>query len=250
MAIPHLLLLRSSINRFSRRRCNIIIDSFHQPIFLCHFTGEFIHQFHSLNAHCYHFPDQAHNILLVIQVVGVAHNTAMLILADLILIDYPIQRRAIAELVLEALLWYPFKCEAFIYNHCCLIWSKLHLLHAAAKSYILVINPFEWIFLHLLIMQVHVHQLPTNVHASQERLFVMQQGNMWQFTLQIFGIVFAILWMVLHGINVVEGIPLSHYTTLLRFELRKCPIGNVLPAVAVCFGIGIIRETLCSTTGT
>ncbi len=45
-----------------------------------------------------------------------------------------------------------------------------------------------------------------NTHASQKGIFAMQQGNIRQVALEVFGIVFAVLWMVQHGIEVREDI--------------------------------------------
>src|SRR5947209_6274652 len=107
MAIPHLLLLGTSVNRLSQRWYDTTICHFTHPIFLCHFPGEFLHQFYRLNTHRYHAPNQAYNIFFVIQVIGVAHNATTLILTHLVLVDYPVQGGTVTQPVLEAFLWYP-----------------------------------------------------------------------------------------------------------------------------------------------
>ena len=67
---------------------------------------------------------------------------------------------------------------------------------------------------------------------------------MWQVAFEVFGVAFAVLWMVQHGIDVMEDIPLGHLGAIFRLELRKCPIGDVLAAVAAIFGVGVVGEAL------
>src|SRR5438132_1274030 len=50
-----------SVNRCSQRWCDTSICRFHQPIFLYHFPGEFLHQFHRLHAHRHYATNQPHN---------------------------------------------------------------------------------------------------------------------------------------------------------------------------------------------
>src|SRR5438045_4162147 len=75
----------------------------------------------------------------------------------------------------------------------------------------------------------------------------MQQGNMWQVTLEVFSIAFAVLWMVQHSVGVVKNIPLRHFGAVFCLELGKRPIGDVLTAIAaVIRGVNVKWEALCS----
>ncbi len=91
-------------------------------------------------------------------------------------------------------------------------------------------------------MQVNIHQLPANSNTGQESLFSMQQRNMWQITLEIFSVTLTVLWMVQHGVDVVEDIPFSHFGIVSGLELGERPISDVLAAVGAVFSIGIKWE--------
>src|SRR5262245_27719553 len=64
-----------------------------------------LHQLYRLHAHRYHPTHQPHDVLLVVGTVGIAGDTAALVGAGLVLVDDPLQRRAVAQAVLEALRW-------------------------------------------------------------------------------------------------------------------------------------------------
>src|SRR5205809_5777715 len=67
---------------------------------------------------------------------------------------------------------------------------------------------------------------------------------MWEIALQVFGITFAVLWMIQESIDIIENIPLRHFGAIFRLELGKCPIGDILASVAAIFMVNIVGETL------
>jgi len=60
---------------------------------------------------------QAHDILRVIQAVGIADNPAAGVFAHLVLIDDPFQRRTIAQMVAETGFRNASQGQAFVHNH-------------------------------------------------------------------------------------------------------------------------------------
>ncbi len=53
------------------------------------------------HTHMNHLPHQAHDVFGVVGAVGVAADAAVLVFCDLILIDHPFQRAAVAEAIFE-----------------------------------------------------------------------------------------------------------------------------------------------------
>src|SRR5947209_7793503 len=53
---------------------------------------------HRFQADAHHLADEAHDVLLVVGPVGVGTDAAAFVLADLILVDDPLQGAAVAEL--------------------------------------------------------------------------------------------------------------------------------------------------------
>jgi hypothetical protein len=66
---------------------------------------EQLHKLDGLKTHCNYLSNQPHNVLRIIIAIGVVGTAAALVGADLILIDDPIERGAIAQPILKHFGW-------------------------------------------------------------------------------------------------------------------------------------------------
>src|SRR6266851_780416 len=59
------------------------------------------HDAHGFQTDAHDLADEAHDVLLIVRAIGIGADAAALVLADLILVDHPVQGAAVAEAVLK-----------------------------------------------------------------------------------------------------------------------------------------------------
>jgi hypothetical protein len=132
------------------------------PIVHLHITRQLVHQLHRLHTHRYNLANQPHDVLLVVQVVGVADDAAAFILTDLVLIDDSFEGRAVAQAIGETLRRYPCQREGWVDHQRGAVGREAHLLHAIGERNIGIFDFLQGVFAGLLLVQVQLHQLFAN----------------------------------------------------------------------------------------
>jgi hypothetical protein len=89
-----------------------------------------LHDSHRFQAHRDDLTDEAYDILLVIGPVRVARDPGARVGVDLILVNNPFQRGAIAELIVEDFGRNAFEREELVIKDSTLVGCEPHLLHA------------------------------------------------------------------------------------------------------------------------
>ena len=79
------------------------------------------------NADGNHLTDEARNGLRIIRLVGVVDNAAPFVGADLILVDDPVQRRAVAQLVVVDFQWDAGQGEEIVVDEAAFVLAHLTL---------------------------------------------------------------------------------------------------------------------------
>ena len=94
------------------------------------------HDFHRLHAHADHLANQPHNILRILGAVRIVDNPAALVRLDAVLVDHPLQRRAVAEAVGERFGGDAVQRQEAVVAQLRLVFGEAHLLDAPVERHL------------------------------------------------------------------------------------------------------------------
>src|SRR5687768_3614922 len=100
-----------------------------------------LYQLDRLDTHHHHLPDQPHDVLFIIGAIWVTRNAAAFVGTDLVLVDHPFQRRAVAQAIVETLIGDASECQRLVNDNGILCRRQFHLRHTPRERYVLVLDP-------------------------------------------------------------------------------------------------------------
>ena len=195
--------------------------------------------------------DQLQNILLIIApALGIVDDAAALVGFDSILIDNPVQRRAIAK---------PIGKDAFrdVMQRQAAVDFQTAVNRIAGFGFALVFGqhpvdavgyrlsgdlPVQFISFSSLIIKVQAGQGLAGLTEGAE---IRREGDARQLPFEVGGIARTPAPMMQHAIDIIKDIPFADGRVVIAAaELLQCPVGDVFFAAAALFVIGVEREAL------
>ena len=133
--------------------------------------GQGFHDVHGCQADGNDLTDKAHDVLRIVGAIGIVDDAAALVGRDLILVDDPLQRRAVAEAVFVSLGRDAAQGEEVVVAERSLVLAEAHLLDAPVQLPLL--DVLQWIFDLLFVVDVELGETAAGVDESPEHLLVV-----------------------------------------------------------------------------
>ena len=200
------------------------------------------HNRHSLHAHADHLANQPHNILRILGAVRIVDNAAALVGFNAVLVEHPVQRRAVAEAVGERFGGDAVQRQETVVAQLRFVFGEAHFLDAPVERHLRRFDLLERVLRLLFIADVEGGQARAGAGEGAE---VGREGDARQLALEVGLVAFAVGGMVQQAVDVVEDVPLAdRVVAVLGAELRQRPVGDVLAAVAAVLVVGVEGEAL------
>lgn len=128
-------------------------------------------------AYVNHPRDQSHDVLLIVETVGVAFKSAACIHADLVLVDDPLQRGSIAKLVVEGLWRNPTERKKAVANEAAFVGAEPHLFNPPVEGSVLALQARKWEFRALIVVDMQFRQGLARLHEGAKFRSVWNTGQ-------------------------------------------------------------------------
>ena len=124
--------------------------------------------FHGFQADGNNLSDEAHDVFSVVGAVGIVNDAAALVGRDLVLVDDPFQRRAVAEAIVVRLCWNALQRQEFVVDERGLVLAEAHLFDAPVQ--LPFFDALQRVFGLLFVVDVKVGESASGLGESPEHL--------------------------------------------------------------------------------